>query len=117
MVLHRRVMFARSAPWFMEMDLLNRWNTGLVDYKVQSCSLGQWPIRLMSSYCKHSTCSTTFPSAALCRSRNAITASNHLSPATQYVRPFSSGPSSDLDTEFEGLTAQRNKSIIMNPAG
>ena len=111
-------MFARSAPWFMEKDLMNScWKRGLVDYEVQSCSLGQWPIRLMSSYCKHSTCSTTFSSAAL-RSRNAITASNHLLPAAQYyVRPFSSGPSSDLDTEFEGLTAQRNKSIIMNPAG
>lgn len=97
MVLHRRVIFARSAPWFMEKDLIS------------SCWKG-------GSYCKHFTCSTTNSSAL--RSRNVIVASNHLSPAAQYyVRPFSSGPSSDLDTEFEGLTAQRNKSIIMNPAG
>jgi hypothetical protein len=83
MVLHRRVIFARSAPRFLLQTFY------LFD---------------------------KFSSAAL-RSRNAIAASNHLLPAAQHVRPFSSGPSSDLDTEFEGLTAQRNKSIIMNPAG
>ncbi len=102
--------------------LLSCWNRSLVDDIILSCNgPRQSTTRLMSTCYKfQTTCSTsTSCISPPLRSNICVLPASYYQSTTFSVRSFS-GPSSSEDdrgAEYEGLTAQRNKSIIMNPAG
>eukprot|EP00985_Skeletonema_marinoi_P019047 scaffold10804_cov129-Skeletonema_marinoi.AAC.2 len=113
-----RIVFSRSPR--SERGLLSGWNRNLVNDL--SCNGPRQPTtRVMSRCYKLHTCSTSKSVVSpLLRSNICGTPSSYQSAAPS-LRSFSEGPSSseedDWGAEYEALTAQRNKNIIMNPAG
>ena len=97
----------------------NQWNRC---YSIVSCNISrrQPTIRLLSSHHihrRHSSILSTASPYLLSNTRNDSAINQ--STAIYTLRSFSDKPSPEDDwgAEYEALTAQRNKSIIMNPDG
>ena len=116
------VLFFRSPC--SEKGLLSSWSRNLVNDILQSCNGPRRPTTRGMSTCYQlqTTCSTSHAAISLLHRNNTygVPASCYQS-ASPSVRVFSEGTSpsqeDDWGAEYDALTAQRNKSIIMNPNG
>lgn len=115
-----RSFFSRSSG--CEKGLLSRWDRSIIvnDIKQSCCSRRQSTTRVVPAYY---TLQKNYFTSCAPQIRSDMCGGSFQSAA---VRSFSKGPQpssedddnkDDWGAEYEALTAQRNKSIIMNPAG
>lgn len=119
-----RIVFFSRSLLRSENSLLSSWNRRLVDDRILlSCNVPRQPTtRLMSTWYKIQMCYTSASVISSPLRSNMCGVVSASQSTASSVRSFS-GPSSSPEdddewgAEYAALTAQRNKSIIMNPAG